>query len=123
MKNVRWLMLALAVASSSAVACGGDDDGDDSEVDEEDFVNREYDTDLILQELGEICLFRDSSGLGQSAGSTNLRNDDCHSGVCVAASETDAYCSAKCDDEWKQIDCPSGFSCEGAPGFKTCQEL
>jgi hypothetical protein len=123
MKHVRWLILALAVASSSAVACGSDGDRADHDGEGGDGDgDTDVDPELILAELGELCAYSDPFGGTPTAGSTYWKADDCASGVCVSAGGNDAYCSAKCDDDWKQIDCPSGYTCKGPTGFKACQE-
>jgi hypothetical protein len=120
MKNVRWLLLALSLSTS--MACGGDGGDDGSGGDGDGDGDAEVDSALVLEQLGEYCLFTDPLGGTPNAGSAAYHADDCASGVCVSAGGDDAYCSAKCDDDWKQIDCPGGYSCKGPTGFKTCQE-
>lgn len=121
MKNGRWILLAIALAGSSAAACGG---GDDDSGAGDGGGDKETDTALIEQELGELCDFDTSGGGGgdPTPGSASFRAEDCESKVCVAASATDAYCSARCDGDLKQLDCPSGFSCTGPLDLKVCEK-
>ncbi|MGD8862280.1 MAG: matrixin family metalloprotease [Myxococcales bacterium] len=64
-----------------------------------------------------LCLDGRCVPAAQVVGASCTFDDDCASGLCQSQGG-EALCTARCDAD---LDCPTGFYCGGATGFRTCR--